>query len=75
MSGDPLVAFAVLAVSRRASEPVAPPQVDQRRDEKHALTSNKILLIAAIPGDSAGAGEDSDHKVTDDRCAGGIVPW
>ena len=67
MTGDPLVRVAVLAVRRRASEPVAPPQVDERRDETHPHNQIKHLGMPVdhqtLPGTVARPGGEQAIRV------------
>ena len=45
MNGDPLVPLAVLAVRRRASEPVAPPQLDELQEQENPHDQIKHLRM------------------------------
>ena len=59
MTGDPLVPVAVLAVRRRPSEPVAPPQVDELQDQENPHDQIKHLRVPVdhqtLPGPLPGS--------------------
>ena len=67
MTGDPLVPVAVLAVRRRASEPVAPPQVDELQGQENPHDQIKDLGMPddhqTLPGTVARSGDEAANPV------------